>query len=570
MRRVGRVALVMGLLLGLAVLVLAKAPVVTGQPVGGPELSGHLVDEQAQPVAGAAIAIHVDGDPAPVAETHSLRDGSWFVTLPTSAVTAVHVDITHAHYAPYQHDLSPHEIEQLRVEHAYSLQAISLAHRITPGFWAAGLTFVGVLVIIALEKLRNALAALAGISAVFLITFVGGALAPSLYVFDFERALAYIDWEVIFLVLGMMIVVGIVEGTGIFQWLAFTAYRMSRGRVSLLMIILIGITSAASALLDNVTTMLLVAPITIQIALALDVDPLALLVPEILASNVAGISTLIGTPTNIMIGAYAGIGFNDFLVNQMLGALLTLGVMTIACLVYYRKEIRKHDSGLSPVLYERLRQNAAIKDPVGLRRSGIVFGGMLIFFALGDSLHLVPAVTALVGATLLLLWVEPNIEKMLGAVDWTTLVFFMALFMLVGAIQEVGILSLIAAAMSNLIGGNLLLGILVLVLGSGLLSFVVASVPLTAALLPVVGFLSGGIPGAESKVLYYALSIGVTLGGNGLLIGGESNLMTAGIAERAGYPIRFNRFARIGVPVALLTLLTGAAWLFLRFVVLGG
>jgi Na+/H+ antiporter NhaD/arsenite permease-like protein len=146
----------------------------------------------------------------------------------------------------------------------------------------------------------------------------------------------------------------------------------------------------------------------------------------------------------------------------------------------------------------------------------------------------------------------------------------MALFMLVGAIQEVGILSLIAAAMSNLIGGNLLLGILVLVLGSGLLSFVVASVPLTAALLPVVGFLSGGIPGAESKVLYYALSIGVTLGGNGLLIGGESNLMTAGIAERAGYPIRFNRFARIGVPVALLTLLTGAAWLFLGFVVLGG
>jgi Na+/H+ antiporter NhaD/arsenite permease-like protein len=560
----------LGLLVCAGLLWLPPAPAAIGQVGNAVQISGRLVDQQGQSIAAGEVAVYVDGAEEPTAEVESQEDGSWQVVLDQAPTNAVHIEITRPHYQPYSYDLTPDDLLQLVADDVFSLGEIKLENRITLGFWVAGFTFVGVLILIALEKLRNALAALLGISVVFIATFVGGALIPGLYVFNFERALTYINWEVIFLVMGMMIVVGIIEGTGIFQWLAFTAYRISQGRISLLIVVLIVITSVASALLDNVTTMLLMAPISIQIALALNISPLALLFPEILASNVSGIRTLIGTPTNILIGAYAGIGFNDFLINQTIGVVLAMVVMTAYCLYYFRKDIRKHTGGISPALYERLQKNAEIRDPVALKRSGIVFGGMLVFFAIGEGLHLVPAVTALVGATILLLWVEPDIEKMLGAVDWTTLVFFMALFMLVGAVQEVGILGLVAGAMGSLIGGNLILGVIVLVLGVGILSFMIANVPLTAAMLPVVRFLSLGIPGAESKVLYYALSIGAAMGGNGFLIGGETNLMTAGIASRAGYPLRFMEFLKIGVPVTLLTLATGAVWLLVRFVLLGG
>ncbi|MCA9914236.1 MAG: TRAP transporter large permease subunit, partial [Anaerolineae bacterium] len=420
-------------------------------------------------------------------------------------------------------------------------------------------------------RLQNALAALLGISIVFAATFILGAFDSSFYVFNMERALTYINWEVIFLVMGMMIVVGILEGTGIFQWLAFQAYRISRGRISLLIVVLIIITSIASALLDNVTTMLLMAPISLQIALALGIDPLALLIPEILASNISGISTLIGTPTNILIGAYAGIGFNDFLINQTLGVLLASGLMVVTVLFFFRDELKKTSGGISEALYNKLKENAEIKDSRTLKWSGVVFAGMLFFFVIGERLHMVPAVTALIGATVLLLLVEPDIEKMLRVVDWTTLVFFMALFMLVGAVQEVGMLGVFAEVMGSLIGDNLALGIVVLVFGSGLLSFVIANIPLAAAMLPVVRFVSAGIPGAaESHVLYYALSMGAAMGGNGFIISGETNLMTSGIAERAGYPISFARYLKIGVPVTLLTLAAGTIWLFLRFILLGG
>lgn len=570
-RRLGLYGFVLFLIGCIGFLALPQSPRVQGQADDRAlAISGTVIDGQAQAIVAAEVRVYVDDEEEPAAETESKEDGTWLLSFEERPHDELRVSIERHHFEPLEYELNADELAILVADGVANLGEITLENRISIGFWVAGLTFVGVLLLIALEKLRNALAALAGITTVFVITYIGGALYPDLYVIDFERALTYINWEVIFLVMGMMIVVGIIESTGIFQWLAFMAYRASRGRISLLIIVLIVITSVASALLDNVTTMLLMAPISIQIALALNISPLALLVPEILASNVFGISTLIGTPTNILIGAYAGIGFNDFLVNQTIGVLAASIVMTAYVLFYYRKEIGQHGSGISPALYERLQKNAEIREPVALQRSGIVFVGMLLFFAIGESIHMVPAVTALSGATILLLWVEPDVEKMLGAVDWTTLVFFMALFMLVGAVQEVGILGLVASAMGSLIGESLTLGIVVLVMGVGVMSFAIANVPLAAAMLPVVKFLSAGIPGAESNALYFALSMGAAMGGNGLLIGGETNLMTAGIAERAGYSIKFMEFLKIGVPVTLLTLATGTAWLFLRFVLLGG
>ena len=462
------------------------------------------------------------------------------------------------------------ERTKLDASGTYRLGHIEISRRITAGFWAAAIIFAGMLLIIALEKLHSTTAALAGLSAVFLVTFIGGQFNPDLYIFDFERALTYINWEVIFLLIGMMIVIAIIEHTGIFQWTAFQAYRLSGGRAWLLVLILMLITAVASALLDNFTTMLLMTPISLQIGLALGINPLALIIPEVLASNVGGISTLIGTPTNILIGAYAGIGFSDFLVNQTIGVVGALILMGAYVLFHYRKEWRQASSGISPVLYERLEQNAAIEHPGDLWRSGFVFLLVLAGFIVGERFHVVPAIPALIGATILLIWLKPDVQGMIKAVDWTTLVFFMALFMVVGAVQEVGLISLVAREVATLVGESLVLAIFVLVFGVGTLSVAIANIPLAASLLPVVEFLSGSVPGAHSKVLFYALSMGAAMGGNGLLIGAEANLVTAGITEQAGTPISFGEFLKIGLPVTYLTLLVGFGWLVLWFVVIGG
>jgi Na+/H+ antiporter NhaD/arsenite permease-like protein len=365
--------------------------------------------------------------------------------------------------------------------------------------------------------------------------------------------------------MGMMIIIAIIEGTGIFQWLAFQAYRLSRGRTWLLVVILMAITAVASALLDNFTTMLLMTPISLQIALALGINPLALIIPEVLASNVGGISTLVGTPTNILIGAYAGISFTDFLVNQTGGVILALLALSGYVLLHYRKEFRKHGGGISPRLYKKLEENARIEDPEGLWKSGVVFLLVLAGFILGERIHLALAVTALAGAALLLVWLKPDVQHMIKAVDWTTLVFFMALFMIVGAIQEVGLISLAAEAMGRLIGDNLVLGIFIIVFGVGAISTVIANIPLAAAMLPIIRFLTLTIPGAQNQVLYYALSMGVAMGGNGTLIGGEANLVTAGITEQANTPISFKAFLKPGLPATLLTLAIGFLWLLIRF-----
>jgi Na+/H+ antiporter NhaD/arsenite permease-like protein len=333
----------------------------------------------------------------------------------------------------------------------------------------------------------------------------------------------------------------------------------------LLVTILIVITAIASALLDNVTTMLLMAPITIQIALTVGINPLALLLPEVLASNVGGISTLIGTPTNILIGSYAGLGFNDFLINLTPGVVLALVALTLYVVVYYGQEYAAAGSRLSDAMRERLRESGQITEPVKLRKAGAIFGVMLFFFIAGDAIHLVPAVTAIIGAVAMLLWVSPDIEEMLNVVDWTTLVFFIALFIAVGALQEVGLIGMIASGIGDLVGGNLTATILVLIWSAALLSGVIDNIPFAATMLPVVGYLSRTVPGAESGVLWYALSVGAAMGGNSTLIGASPNLVTAGIAERAGYRITYVDFLKVGLPATIVTVIIGTIWIFIRF-----
>ncbi len=531
----------------------------------GASLSGRLVDPLGEPIRDAEVAVLVNGASQALDHTSSQGDGSFLLDLPENEYDQIIIEISRSHFMPAEVHLGPAGVAQLNECNSVRLDDVELERRITPGFWVATLSFVLVLGLIALERLHKTTAALLGAALVLGVSFVGGALNPNLFIFDFEQALEYVDFDVIFLVMGMMIVIAVFEETGIFQWMAYQAYRLSRGKIGLLVVILMLITSVASALLDNVTTMLLMAPITIQIALTLGISPLALLLPEVLASNVGGISTLIGTPTNILIGSYAGLGFNDFLINLTPGVVMALVVLAGYIILRYRKTHSEAGNQLSEAMRERLRDAGRITDPGRLRKASIIFAVMLVLFVVGDQIHLVPAVTAIMGAVAMLLWVAPDIEEMLHVVDWTTLVFFIALFIGVGALQEVGLISLIAQGIGNLVGDNLTAAILVLVFSATILSGVIDNIPFAATMLPVVAYLTRTIPGAENNVLWYALSIGAAMGGNSTLIGASPNLVTAGISERAGYRITYLEFLKVGLPATILTVAAGTVWLFIRF-----
>jgi len=534
-----------------------------------PVIVGQVVDSQGEPVREATVALYLNDSQTSTAETKTQEDGTFVLSLdpdlPQVGLDAARIEISRPHFTSLTWTLSGADLETLREGNTVHLPTITLSRRVSAGFWVATLTFAGILFLIALGKLHNTMAALLGAAIVLGVSLIGRAFNEDLFIFNFDHALEYVDFNVIFLVMGMMIVVGIIEETGIFQWTAYQAYRVSRGRAWLLVIILMCVTAVASAFLDNVTTMLLMAPITLQIALALGIDPLSLILPEVLASNIGGISTLIGTPTNILIGSYAGISFNDFLINLTPGVLMAQTVLVGYVLLVYWKEYRRSATSLSPALLARLKENARITQPAELRKMGVVFGGMLILFVVGEHLDLVPAVTAILGAVAALLWVKPDIEEMLHVVDWTTLVFFIALFIMVGAVEEVGLISLVAAGLERIVGHNLALATVVLTWSAALASGVIANIPFTAAMLPVVGFLSQTIPGASNDVLFYGLSIGSAMGGNSSLIGASANMVTVGIAERAGYPVTYMRFLKIGFPAMVLTVLMGTLWLFIRF-----
>ena len=528
-------------------------------------LEGRLEDSLSQPVSGAHVSAVAAETNKLLSETESRPDGTWLLQLEALPTGHMEILFERPHYFPSSITLEQSDLNHLSQAGLFHVETMALERRIDSSFWVATGVFLAVLIMIAFEFLHSATAALGGISIILLVSYIGGAIHPSLTIFTFEQALGYINWEVIFLVMGMMIIIATIEGTGIFQWMAFQSYRLSRGRSWLLVLILMSITAIASALLDNFTTMLLMVPISLQIGMALEINPLALIIPEVLASNVGGISTLVGTPTNILIGSYAGIGFNDFLVNQTIGVIFALLATAGYVLFHYQKELFKQAGGISPTLYAKLEENARIENKDDLWKSLLVFILVFVGFILGERIHLVPAVSAIAGAAALLIWLNPDVHKMIKSVDWTTLVFFMALFMIVGAIQEVGLISFIAGWMSCVVGQNLVLGIFLVIFGVGTLSTVVANIPLTASMLPVVRILTNSIPGASSLVLYYALSMGAALGGNGFLIGGEANLVTAGITEQTDYRISFKQFLKIGLPVTYLTLAIGFIWLLIRF-----
>ncbi|MCJ7734019.1 MAG: ArsB/NhaD family transporter, partial [Anaerolineales bacterium] len=525
---------------------------------------GSIQDTQLQPVKDVEIGLFTTDPEQPLTSATTQADGRFALQVPDSIPAELQIGFNRSHFQNTTIKLNNTDLRRLREGNSITLPLLKLEREITAAFWLAGAVFILVLILIATGYLHNTLAAFAGASFLLAVSYLGILISDDLFVFHFAQAITYIDWNVIFLIMGMMMVIAVVENTGIFHWLSYFAYRISRGKMWILLTVLMLISGISSAFLDNVTTMLLMTPITVQIALALNISPLVFLIPEVFASNVVGVSTLIGTPTNILIGSFGDITFNDFLTKLTPGVFLAfLGLIGYSWLTY-RKELSGKKFS-SPLLLKKLEERGKITNPENLKKAGVIGAGMLLLFVFGDKIHLLPSVTALIGASSLLIWIRPDVEEMIGAVDWTTLVFFMSLFIVVGAIQEVGLISAIATIIGKLIGENLVLAMIVVTWFSALLSMVIANIPLTAAMLPVIAYLSLIIPGAESKVLFYCLSIGAAMGGNGSLIGASANMITAGIAERAGYKISYRYFLQKGFPALVITVCISLLWLIIRF-----
>ncbi len=554
------------LLVAAAVAMSLPGPGARADDSGKRVLIGSVRDEQEQPVPDVRVSLIEEGRTLAQADTQP--DGHYTLAVPESVSGLLTLRFERSHFQGKELSVDSGAVQNLSAGQALVLPSVTLKRRIGPAFWIASLTFLLVLALIAYSGFHNTLAALVGTTIIFAVSYLGALLDGRLFILDFGLSLRYIDWNVIFLIMGMMIFIAVVEKTGIFQWMALAAYRVSGGRTWLLLTILMMVTGVASAFLDNVTTMLLMTPITIQIALAMGINPLAFLMPEVMASNIAGISTLIGTPTNILIGSYGHISFDAFLKNLTPGVLLALAGLIIYSEIVYREDLAVSGK-VSEMLMEKLSERARIEEPGHLVKAAIVGTGMLVLFLFGEKIDLLPSVTALMGATALLVWIKPDIEEMIEAVDWTTLVFFIALFIDVGAVQEVGLMSLIAQEIGRVVGSHLALAMLAVIWTSSLLSTVIANIPFTAAMLPVVGYLTGVVPGAQNKALFYSLSVGSAMGGNGSLIGASANMVTAGIAERAGYPITYKYFLKKGFPALLITTGLATLWLLLRFLVIG-
>jgi Na+/H+ antiporter NhaD/arsenite permease-like protein len=398
------------------------------------------------------------------------------------------------------------------------------------------------------------------------ISYTAGTFNQGYFILSFEDAIGAIDMNVIFLLMGMMIIVGVLKKTGLFQWLAYKSYAIAKGNVFILSGILMVVTAVASAFLDNVTTMLLMIPVTIEIAVTLKVNPIAFLIPEVFASNVGGTATLIGDPPNILIGSYAKLSFIDFVKDLTPIVIICMVVMLIYYLYWYKKSYLKAEVQDVNRTIEFLKTEYQITDKKLLLFCLGFLSFTIFLFIIHGFLHMEPSIAALTGAMLLLAFSRVDIVEMLEEeVEWPTLVFFMALFIVVAAAEETGLIQAIAEFVAQVSRGNLTVAVLMILWVSALASAAVDNIPFTATMLPIVAFLNTTIPGAESGVLWWALALGACFGGNGTMIGASANVVTVGLAEKSGYHISFLYYMKACFVPMLITVALASAYLLLVY-----
>ncbi|MEW6657320.1 MAG: ArsB/NhaD family transporter [Thermodesulfobacteriota bacterium] len=424
-------------------------------------------------------------------------------------------------------------------------QNLSMQRTTTPAFWIASIILLLVYVVISFEWMHRTLAAFLGAAIILFVTYTLGSFDKSYFIISFEDAMHAIDLNVVFLLMGMMIFVGVMKKTGMFQFLAYKAFSWARGNVFVLSFVLQVITAVCSAFLDNVTTMLLMIPVTIEIAVTLKINPLALLIPEVFASNVGGTATIIGDPPNILIGSYASLTFGQFVQNLALTCAVCLVVSSFWYLWWYKKDYLQAEVKDVGRTIAYLREEYKITNKKLTVQALCLLGFTILLFALHGIFHMEVSVAALIGAMVLLAISRVDIVEMLEhEVEWPTLIFFVGLFMVIAGAEETGLIQIIANWVKDVSGGNLTTAIILVLWVSAIASAFIDNIPFTATMLPIIAFLNQTIPGAESGVLWWSLALGACLGGNGTMIGASANVVTVGLSEKAGYHISFLAYMR--------------------------
>jgi Na+/H+ antiporter NhaD/arsenite permease-like protein len=406
--------------------------------------------------------------------------------------------------------------------------------------------FAVALALIAIEWVHRTKVALAGAAAMVLLGVI-----------DQEPAVEAVDWATLGLLAGMMIIVGLTEPTGVFTFLALRVAQLSRGRPVALVFLLAFVTGVLSAFLDNLTAILLVVPITLLIADLLRIAAIPLVLVEIVASNIGGTATLIGDPPNIMIGtARPELSFLDFIVNLAPVALVTLVIVTSGLALVFRRQLCVAPERAAEIaLLDAARD---MREARKVRRTLAVLLGTIAAFFLHTLLHVEPAVVALTGATVMLLVAADDVEAALERVEWSTLFFFLGLFVMVGGLQEQGVVDEVAEWLADVTGGSSRAEGLTILWGSAAGSAAVDNIPFTAAMIPVVESLQGD---EFDDGLWWALALGACFGGNATMIAAAANVAATGILDRSGQPVSFLRFLAIGLPVTLVSLLVATVYL---------
>jgi len=422
--------------------------------------------------------------------------------------------------------------------------------------------FVAAYVLIATERVPKTITALAGAGVVVALGVTSS--EDAFYSHD-----TGIDWDVIFLLLGMMIIVGILRRTGVFEYIAIWAAKRAKGSPLRVMVLLVLITAVASAFLDNVTTVLLIAPVTLLVCERLGVSPVPFLIAEVLSSNIGGAATLIGDPPNIIIASRSGLSFNDFLLNMAPIAALGMAALLVMLPLLFRGSFHADPDRVADVM--ALDEREAITDRRLLIICGVVLAAVFVGFVGHTVLHIEPSVVALLGAGLLVLLSRSKPRDFMPAVEWETLLFFAGLFVMVGALVRTGVIGRLAEAAAAATGGDPLTATMLILFVSALLSGIVDNIPYTAAMSPIVAQLAQGVTDpTQADALWWALAIGADFGGNLTAIGASANVVVLGIAARSGTPISFWEFTRKGALVTAVTIALAAPYLWLRYFLLPG
>jgi Na+/H+ antiporter NhaD/arsenite permease-like protein len=434
----------------------------------------------------------------------------------------------------------------------------ALGRDIHPMILVSAFVLVSVYIVLSFEFLHRSSIALIGAIAIIIAALAFGSIQAEE---SFEFIVGAIDYNTIGLLLGMMIIVAILGESGVFQWVGIKASKASRGNLWKLMLMLCTFTAVTSMFIDNVTTILLMVPVTVAVFRIFRVSPMPFILAQALASNVGGTATLIGDPPNIMIGSAANIDFNAFIIHM--GP--TIAVSFVASLFLlkfmFRKELKAQVQNLEQLMKEDER--TYLKDRSILIKSLGVLFAVIALFVVHGSLGIEPSIIALGGAGVLLAITRASPERVFREVDWATLIFFTGLFIIVGTAEHAGMIDLLSSAALGLTGGDPWLTFIMIIWLSAIASAFIDNIPFTATMIPLIHTLNGSPEIAEAfsdlqfSPLWWALSLGANLGGNGTLIGSSAGIVAAGISEKHGYPISFNRWIRVGFPFMIMTIAIG-------------